>query len=76
MTFEDLRTLCSIYKIVVHYEIVFTIVAAIIAIGKTQGMSLVVLVLFLLLAILPQYIIVEMGLLVDKLAKNQNQAED
>lgn len=74
MTFEDLRTLCSASKILAHYEIVFSIVAAIIAVGKTQGMSLAVLVLFLLIVVLPQYIIAEMGLLVDKLAKNQKQA--
>ena len=60
--FMDLRTLCSIYKVVVHYEIVFSIVAAIMAIGKTQGLSLLELVLFVVLIVLPQYIIVEIRL--------------
>lgn len=76
MTFDDLRTLCSVSKILVHYEIVFGIFAAIIAIGKTQGMSLVVLALFLLLVVLPQYIIAEIGLLVYKIAANQKLLED
>lgn len=43
----NLQTLCSIYKTVVQYEIAFSIVAAIIAIGKTQGLSLLGLVLFI-----------------------------
>lgn len=58
----DLRTLCSIYKIVVHYEIVFSIVVAIMAIVKTQGLSLLGLILFLFLMVLPQYIIAEIGI--------------
>ena len=62
MGLKNLQTLCLIYKIVVHYEIVFSIVAAIMAIVKTQGLSLIGLILFLLLIALPQYIIVEIGL--------------
>ena len=62
MTFKNLRTLCSIYKVVVHYEIVFSAVAAIMAIVKTQGLSLLGLILFLFLIVLPQYLIAEIGL--------------
>lgn len=58
----NLQTLCQIYKVVLHYEIAFSIVAAIIAIGKTQGLSLLGLVLFLLLIVIPQHIIIEIGL--------------
>ena len=62
MTLKDLRTLCSIYKVVLHYEIVFSIVATIMAIGKTQGLSIIGLILFFLLIVIPQYIIIEVGL--------------
>lgn len=62
MGLKNLQTLCSIYKVVLHCEIVFSIVATVMAIGKTQGLSILGLILFLLLIALPQYIIIEIGL--------------
>ena len=76
MIFFDLQKLCSIYKIVVNVEVILAIIVALLTSVLTHGLSIVYLALFIFLTFIPQYIFVEMGLLIDKLSKNQNKEEE
>lgn len=76
MKLFNLQKLCSIYKIVVNIETILAVIVALLTLTLTHCLSIVYLALFFFLTIIPQYIFVEMGFLIDKLDKNQKQIED
>lgn len=76
MAFMDLRTLCSVFEIAISAEIILVVIWVLVTFEDTHGLSIVYLGLFFFLTIVPQYIFAEMGLLIDKLAKNQKLLED
>ena len=76
MKFFDLQKLCSIYKIVLNIELILGVIASLLTLADTHGLSLVYFGLFIFLTLLPQYIFLEISLLIDKLDKNQKQSED
>ena len=76
MKFFDLQKLCSIYKIVLNIELILGVIASLLMLADTHGLSLVYFGLFIFLTLVPQYIFLEISLLIDKMSKNQTQTEE
>ena len=76
MKFFNLHKLCSLYKIVIIIEIILAIIGTLLTLEDSQWKSIVYFGLFFFLSIIPQCILAEMGLLIDKLANNQEPEED
>ena len=74
--FMNLKTMCSVYKIVINVEIILAIIGALLGFKDSHGLSIGYFGLLFFLLFIPQYIFAEIGILLDKLAKNQKQEED
>lgn len=76
MKFFNLHKLCSLYKIVIIIEIILAVIGVVLTLEDSHGLSIAYFGLFFFLSIVPQCILAEMGLLIDKLANNQEPEED
>lgn len=74
--YTDFQTLCKIYKIIVNIELILGVIVSLLMLPYTHWLSFGYFGLFFFLSIIPQYILVEMGLLIDKMAKEQKKIEN